>query len=346
VKGFAIFNRLIWRLTLSYTLIALAAIFMVAWWGLVAVSLYLDRTNPGLTWIGILQERILPVFVIILPSILLLIIPAILISAYFGFLSARWLDMRLTNLNQATDAWQQGDFSVMVQDEQADEIGHFGQKLNRMAVELEHQMETRQALATLEERYRLARDLHDSVKQHMCAAALQLGAAQSLLNQDINAARQRITEAEHLAHTAQTELNTILLELRPPALERQGLVGSLRQYLVDWSRQSGIETDLRFQGEHSLSADIEEVIFRTVQEALANVARHSQAHRVIVGLVYEPGRLVLEIQDDGRGFDPAIAQDQGLGLMNMRERIEQAGGQFMLESTPSQGTKISAQLPG
>lgn len=352
-KPGSLFSQLKWRLTLSYTLVSLAAIFMLAWWGLIAVTVYLDRVNLELTWIEILQEQVLPALQVILPSALLfilpvilpVILPAILISTYFGFLSARWLDIRLANLRQATQAWQQGNFSVVAPVEPADEVGNFGRELNRMAEELERLLETRQELAALHERYRLARDLHDSVKQHLTAAALQLGAAQALLDQDPTAGRACVAEAANLTHTAQQELSAIIVELRPAALDQRGLAEALRSYVDQWSRQTKAGVQMQVQGERKLPAGVEQALFRFAQEALANVARHSAATQVEIYLSFTPAEVTLAIQDNGRGFDLQAAQGRGFGLRNMRERIDQAGGQLSIESRPGQGTQITARAP-
>jgi hypothetical protein len=105
------FRRVKWRLTLSYLLVTLAAILILAWWGLVAGALYLKQTNPGESWIEILGERVLPALQVVLPSAAFLVIPAVLISVFFGFLTARWFDMRLNSMCAAAQAWRQGDFS-------------------------------------------------------------------------------------------------------------------------------------------------------------------------------------------------------------------------------------------
>jgi HAMP domain-containing protein len=116
-------RQLKWQLTLTYVLVSFTAVFIASWWAIIAIALYLGQTYPDLSWQEAIGTLMLPVMGDILSSAPLLLLPAILISTYFGFLSARWLDARLTNLRQATTAWQKGDFSVRVQDKAADEIG-------------------------------------------------------------------------------------------------------------------------------------------------------------------------------------------------------------------------------
>ncbi|GEM_PF-976151 len=339
------FRRLRWYLTLTYSLATLAALFLLAWWGLVAGTIYLQRADPASTWGEILMGQVLPALRVILPSLLILVIPALLVNAFFGYLNARWLDLRLANLRQATRAWQRGDFTASVQDEVQDEIGYFGRELNAMAQELEHLLHMRQELAALEERNQLARDLHDSVKQQITAASYQVEAAKALLQMDLAAALASLTEAGNLAHAAQQELNAVIFELRPAKLQPGSLVQSLQDYCASWSRINRIEA--RFQSEVSWTPDaaVEQELFRFVQEALANVARHSQASLVDILMSKQAGEACLSIQDNGLGFSPGALSEEGFGLHSMRWRIENLGGRISIESQPSQGTRIRAWIP-
>ena len=344
-RAFLPFRRFRWRLTVSYNLVTLAALFILAWWGLVAGAIYLQRTNPGQTLLEVIGSRLLPALAEILPSALILVIPAVLVSAYFGYLNARWLDIRLGNLRRAVQAWQAGDFSAVVQDDVADEIGAFGQGLNGMASEMERLLRVRGDLAALEERNHLARDLHDSVKQQITAASFQLAAVSALFERDPQAARASLAEAEKLTQGAGKELNAIIFELRPVALKPGGLEQSLREYINGWRRQNPVEVRLLCQGEGRPDPQVQQELVRFVQEALSNVARHSQAGLVEVSLSSSAQELVLSIRDDGRGFELGLQTEAGFGLHTMRERIQQAGGRFSLESSPEQGTRVTARIP-
>jgi signal transduction histidine kinase len=197
-----------------------------------------------------------------------------------------------------------------------------------------------QDLAIAEERNRLARELHDSVKQQVFATIMQLGAARALVERDPPAARVHLDEAEQLAQQAGAELSLLIHELRPLALAEKGLVQVLRGYAADWSRQSGIAAQLEVSGERPLPPAAEHALLRVAQEALANVARHSQASKVTIGLDYRGQATRLTIADDGRGFDPAAAR--GVGLDSMRERIEALGGRLVVTSAPGSGTIVFA----
>lgn len=270
-----------------------------------------------------------------------------LMSLTFGYVIARHLTRRLERISTAAEAWGRGDFAVVSQDGSADEIGELSRRLNRMAEELREVIALRQNLAASEERNRLARDLHDTVKQRAFALSMQIGAAQALVECDQPAAQQRLAEAEKSAHRIRQELVAILEELRPESfLRRQkGLLAELRETLDDWSRQSGIPAALRAENIPVLPPRIQAELLRIAQEALANIVRHSRAANAVVQLqrLDQNGRVLLAIQDDGRGFDPARI-DGGMGLRNMRERAESLpAGSFALASSDKTGTRIEVQ---
>lgn len=273
-------------------------------------------------------------------SLLCLVPSAGTIGTFFGFVTARGLTRRLKRLTDASDAWSQGRFSTFVDDASADEVGQLATRLNRMAQQLQNLLDTRQELAVVEERNRLARDLHDSAKQQAFAAAAQIGAAKALISRDPAAAGVHIGEAEQLINALRRELSALILELRPPELANQGLAAALKNYAADWSRQTGIDALVRVQGERPLSLEIEQTLFRIAQEALANIARHSHATRAEIWLGYEPKSVTLTIQDNGYGFDPAVAAG-GFGLRSMRDRAEALGGTLTVESTSGSGTLIT-----
>lgn len=284
-----------------------------------------------------------PLLQAILFTILPLTIGAGFIGTIFGFLTARGLTRRLHTMSQAADAWSHGDFTVTARDTSGDELGQLSRRLNRMAEQLQNLLDTRQELATLEERNRLARDLHDSVKQQVFATAMQIGAAQALLDQDIDAAKACLSEAEKLARQSQQELTGLIQELRPVALEGKGLVEALRDFAADWSRRTGIVADVRVQGAQALPLPVAQIFFRVAQEALANVARHSYAETAVLHLLLAPDNITLTIQDNGQGFDPDRSSI-GVGLKSMQERMEELNGNLHVHSQPGQGTQVIARV--
>jgi NarL family two-component system sensor histidine kinase LiaS len=199
-----------------------------------------------------------------------------------------------------------------------------------------------QELAVLEERNRLARELHDSVKQQVFAISMQLGAARNSLSES-DKAFASVMEAERLAQQAGAELTTLIHELRPPTLERQTLSAALQGYLEEWSRQNEIEVESSIEDNLTVPLPVEQVLFRVAQETLANVGRHSKATKVVVRLANENDEVTLTVEDNGTGFDiERVAK--GVGLDSMRERLESVGGRFEVFSQLTRGTRVSATV--
>jgi len=277
-------------------------------------------------------------------DLLVIILIAGLIGTFFGLLFGRGITSRLDQLTDATLAWSQGDFSVYVDDPSGDELGQLAQRLNNMARQLQNLLDTRTQLMVVEERNRLARDLHDSAKQQAFAAAAQISAARKLLPQDPVAAETHVEEAERLINDLRKELTILIKELRPAALEDKGLASAIRTYAEDWSRQSGIELEVNVQHEHRLPLYVEQMIFRIVQEALANVARHSQATRAVIWLAYNKQNINCKITDNGIGFDTE-KNPSGFGIRSMQERAKSLGSTITIESALDSGTSISFTVP-
>ena len=286
-----------------------------------------------------------PLLIAVGVSAVLLMIPAAFLGTIFGFFTAWGLTRRLRGLASAAQSWSRGDFSVVTRDRSKDELGQLSRELNDMAAQLESLMQTRGELATLEARNRFARDLHDSVKQQVFATSFQVAAARALIESDAQAAESHLAQADELVRQAQKELNVLIGEMRPAALEGKGLAGALRDYVRGWSQSAEIPAEVHVRGEREAPLQVEQALFRVVQEALANVARHSGAKRAEVDLIYTANTLTLRVSDDGRGFDPADDRDQGFGLQSMRERMEGLGGRVSVESAPGEGTRVTCVCP-
>ncbi len=266
------------------------------------------------------------------------------IGTLTGLLITRNVTRRLRRITQAAEAWSKGEFAVEVRDPTRDEIGQLGQDLNSMAEQLHTLLATREELAAIEERNRLARDLHDSIKQNVFATALLVGAARTHLPPDTLPAQTYLAEAEALAEQTRQELTTLIRELRPARLADKGLAAVLRDYAEDWSRRMGIAVAIHIQGERATGIDIEEALFRITQEALANIAHHSGATHATIHLMWDGAKVRLTIADDGSGFDLAHANGRGVGLASMRERVAAYNGSLDITSAPG-ATTVEAIIP-
>lgn len=264
-----------------------------------------------------------------------------------GFFATRRPVKRVQHLVLATRQFAEGNYARRVEVSRRDEIGQLEQHFNQMAEQLAESMGQRQALAEqnarLAERSRLSRDLHDSVKQHLFAVSMQVGAA--LAQVEGNAARSHLLEADALISQAQQDLTALIHELRPSVLQQKGLSAALREQALDWGRQHGIAVALDLSEESTVPLAVEEAFWRLAQEALSNVARHSQATSVQVRLQYLPEAVTLTISDNGRGFAMTDGQQSGIGLHSMRERMAAVGGTISIQSQPGAGTCVLARCP-
>ncbi len=283
----------------------------------------------------------------------------------FGFIMSRSLTRRLRALTAAADAWSEGDFQPVPQDRSRDEIGYLGMRMRNMAERVQDLLKTQKARAMMEERTRLARELHDTVKQQAFATLMQVRTARNLLEKEPDAAasqeaarqeaarqeaarqeaRRHLEEAEGLIKATQQELGLIIAELRPAVLDERGLAGALQAYLETWSQNAHIPAEFQVRGERGLPITLEQALYRVAQEALANVARHSRASAITVDLAYATGQVCLSVADNGVGFDPQTDGSSGFGMRGMRERLAAFGGTLSIESAPDRGAKVTARVP-
>jgi signal transduction histidine kinase len=228
----------------------------------------------------------------------------------------------------------------------ADDIIVLQALANQLAVALENARLYEQAhqLAALEERQKLARELHDSVSQALYGIALGTRTARTLLDRDPNRAAEPLDYIVSLAEAGLAEMRALIFELRPESLQSEGLTVALSKQAEAARARYQLDVITDFCPEPETSLEIKEALYRVVQEALHNVAKHARANRVELRLENGNGRLTLSIRDDGQGFDPTGEFPGHLGLRSMRERVEAIGGAFRLESAPGQGTFIQAQI--
>ncbi|WP_280702724.1 GAF domain-containing sensor histidine kinase [Kitasatospora sp. GP82] len=199
------------------------------------------------------------------------------------------------------------------------------------------------------ERARIAHDLHDAVSQKLFSLRLTAKAAATLVDRDPARARAELAEVARLAAEAADELRTVVVELRPAALDEDGLVATLASQVQLLDRAHAAEVRFRSQGVRALPSGQEAAVLRVAQEALHNALRHADARHVDVTLAATAGRgALLRVADDGHGFDPESVRRAGrhLGLVSMRDRAAAVGGTLVLESAPGKGTVVEMEVPG
>ncbi len=208
--------------------------------------------------------------------------------------------------------------------------------------------ETARRAGVLEERQRLARELHDTVAQGLTSVVTHLEAAEQAVGDRPELARTHLDTARRAAREGLGELRRSVHALRPDLLAGAPLPEALRAAADRWSADHGVPAEVRVTGDPvPLPPDTDVALLRTAQEALANTARHARAHRVVVSLSYLGDSVTLDVDDDGVGFagTPAPRADGGFGLVAMRERIAAVGGRLDVESAPGEGTTVAAEVP-
>jgi signal transduction histidine kinase len=202
-------------------------------------------------------------------------------------------------------------------------------------------------LSILSERNRLALELHDVVSQKLFSVMLTAEAAATQIDHDTAAARVQLNRLRDLTKEALDELRSLILGLRPPELERDGLEGTLRKEVEMVARTHGTDVQLKIEpGFTSDGGEREVVLLRIAHEALHNAVRHAKAEHVVVRLANDHSRPVVEVTDDGIGFDPDApdVRSRHLGLTSMEERARELDGRLRIKSSPGQGTTVRIEL--
>lgn len=291
----------------------------------------------------------------VLPLLLLFVAVVALLAVSFGVLSIvrplQELDRRAAQV-----AW--GDFSAIEQPVSGvQEIDDLRVTLAQMAARIRsYQSGMRDYLSAMtqgqeEERARLAHELHDVTIQGLIALKQRGQMALKALGPDATRAAARLQELNGLIDEEVASLRRLIGDLRPIYLEDLGFVPALEMLARQMQERHGLRIQLTVQGNPvRLAADLELAAYRIVQQALANVAAHAQAHNAWLEVVFAPQHLTLVVRDDGRGFTPPeqpadLARAGHFGLMGMRERALLYGGQLTIVSSPGQGATITARLP-
>ncbi|MFH8886636.1 GAF domain-containing sensor histidine kinase [Streptomyces californicus] len=203
-------------------------------------------------------------------------------------------------------------------------------------------------LTIAEERSRLAHELHDAVSQKLFSLRLTAQAAAALVDRDPARAKGELQQVADLAAEAVDELRAAVVELRPAALDEDGLIATLRTQVQVLDRAHAADVAFESRGVRALPAAQEEALLRVAQEALHNALRHSGAEHVTVTLTRRGPATVLRVSDDGRGFDPTAVRRAGrhLGLVSMRHRASSVGGRLTVASEPGKGATIEMEVPG
>lgn len=295
---------------------------------------------------------------ILLITLFLLVVYMIL-SVYFGYRSGQILLKRLDEMLSFVSILRSGKYSARAKEIEKDEIGLIFEEMNQLAIFLQDQVRSLQRLAdektdlanqahqaaVMEERQRLARDLHDSVSQQLFALGMISSAALRTVTKDPLQAKTMLEQVANISAKAQGEMRALLLHLRPIDLKGDTLYEGLNKLVYELKEKTQLDIECQIESIDSLSKAIEEHIFRIVQEALSNILRHSEATKVRVTLESAREQLHLYISDNGKGFKVERSLMTSYGLQTMRERCEELGGVFQIRSMEEEGTYINIRIP-
>ena len=202
----------------------------------------------------------------------------------------------------------------------------------------------------LAERQRLARDIHDTLAQGFTSIVMHLEAAEQALPSDEATVQHHLGQARQTARDSLDTARRVVRDLRPEILEKDPLPVAIQRTVDAWQASTAVATEMTTSGAVvALHPQVEVTLLRVTQEALANVGKHAGARQVNVTLTYFDDIVVLDVQDDGRGFDPRLptvaTENGGFGLRGMRERIHELGGTVQVESEPGEGTTLVVEIP-
>jgi len=205
--------------------------------------------------------------------------------------------------------------------------------------------EQAQKLAALQERQRLARELHDSVSQALYGINLGARTAREALDSDPDEAITPLEYVIALTEAGLAEIRALIFELRPESLATEGVIVALTKQVAVLHTRYKLSVDAKLGEEPALSLEDKQALYRIAQEALHNIVKHACASTATLRLAKQDGELILEVRDDGKGFDPTEPYPGHLGLHSIQERVAQLGGTCSIESAPAQGTRLCVRIP-
>lgn len=314
-------------------------------------------------WVSQLLHQVIPPFPGYLFAGAMLCILWIIAAAAgssIGYVYGNLLKKRIEILLQSTMMLERGILTTRIPDLGEDEIGQLGHQLNEMTSRFQQQVASLQRLsnhnaeltervkqaAVVDERQRLARELHDAVSQQLFAISMTMAAIKRTIQQDPEKASKQLILVEEMAAAAQSEMRALLLHLRPAHLEGKALKQGMEDLLEELQEKHTLRFRWTLEEIPSLPKGIEDHLFRILQEGLSNTLRHSRAQQVEVKMAVIQNNLRLKVTDDGIGFD--IGEDlksSSYGMTLMKERVAEIGGVLNVSSAPGQGTMIEVIVP-
>jgi NarL family two-component system sensor histidine kinase LiaS len=284
----------------------------------------------------------------------------VITSVYFGYKQSGYMKKRIEDISTYIATLARGKFNERVAVGEKDELGRLTEDLNQLAVKIQNQVRSLQKLAeeknelaikahnaaTIEERQRLARELHDSVSQQLFALSIMSSAAIRMFDRYPEEAKKQLTDIATIAAQAQGEMRALLLHLRPISLTNDTLCAGIEKLLKELEDRTPITFQKDIRDINVLSNATEDHLFRIIQEAISNILRHADATNVKIDMHQKGNQYVyIFISDNGKGFEINQQKQSSYGLHTMRERCEEIGGQFSIRSKKGEGTHIEIHIP-
>lgn len=283
------------------------------------------------------------------------------IAIYQGYKSGGIIKKRLDDISTIIASLSRGRYNSRLMIDGSDEISQLSSDLNQLSDTLQNQVISMQRLvdektdfaktaekaATIEERQRLARDLHDAISQQLFALSMMSQATVRVFEKKPDLAKQQMEEIAKMAQQAQTEMRALLLHLRPVHLSGQTLREGLTSLIEELKTKCQIQFNVTIEGSEHLSEGVEEHLFRVIQEALSNILRHADASTVKIRMWADGKNYHTYVQDNGKGFSTELNKEKktSYGLKTMKERIEEVGGTLVIRSKEQEGTYIEIRVP-
>jgi two-component system sensor histidine kinase UhpB len=269
----------------------------------------------------------------------------------------RLVTKKVAKFVEAARRFGQGDFAQRIIFQADDEFKRLAQSFNQMAGKLEKKIEQERKYisriidAQESERKRISRELHDELGQALTAIKYNLEIIERDLPENLSEGKERLKEVESLSSQMLVQLRRLSHDLRPPILDDLGLLPTLRWYIESYGKRWKIKTHYESTGFHQkLNPELETALYRVIQEALTNVAKHARADDVHIHLGCTDSAIIVTITDNGMGFDPQEVsaletQKRGYGIIGMQERISSFGGRIDIRSRRGAGTQITIEIP-
>lgn len=282
----------------------------------------------------------------------------VVVGMAVGYFAAQNAQRKVDTLHLAILQLSKGNLTNRIKADSNDSFGRIYHDFNSMAATLENKVKMLQKVseedvmkqgevvesAVLEERRRLARDLHDTVSQQLFAIHMSASSMPKILERDIEVAKQVLEQLIQMSYHAQKQMRGLIAQLRPLELEGKSLTDALDKWFPDYCRQNGLQGSLEANVQGSISEAKEHQLFLIIQEAMANVVKHAAAKQVVLSMNEMEHQYVLSISDDGKGFNRS-AEPTSYGLSTMRERAQKLGGDTEIFSKPGSGTRIKVTIP-